>query len=267
METEALNNDEGNLNRPVIAASSKCDHTNAFDCSNSLDIFASIPTGDTDIEIGNNETTRWPCHIHSCGLGGSSSSSRSINCWMAFMGNLQFHITNVSKIPIYAQKAFNWAERIRAPKNEFWELLSGNIQKSIFVCSLGQCSSRTEMDFVRDAMKLLRQLDELNLVYAAYGTPEDMVFKHLITDGRGRLILCNKHLIKRPNQSVHRQKWKYTNAAWEKRFIKTLFPKITVRRKGVSNGSNQIPTDTRNWVLDILEADCSGKRKAVKSDK
>lgn len=165
---------------------------------------------------------KWMCHVH---------PNDKDKCKMALYNGVQYHGLTVTETDRYAQTQYN--ARIPSNPNEFWEELADG---EIFVTVVGHCNLIQDYEFVRTIFKLFELLDKESVVYTKYNTARDMVKRHLITDCGKRVILCNKHLLKKQkNPKIH-----YTSARWEKQFLLALFPKIA---------SKTLPPDIPAWAV------------------
>lgn len=171
--------------------------------------------------------TRWACHLH--------KASSSSNCEIGLLDDHLYHIVPVKETTIHAQKNYN----SRTENDEFWEQLPpGN-----WYSTLNYTSLVNDYDVFAMVVKLLRDLDDRSLVYHQYNNPSDFVKRHIITDCRSTIALCNKHLLK---QVKRKQKQvKYSSKAWVRNIVRSLFPKAASLHKN-------IPTSTPSWALDIL---------------
>lgn len=135
---------------------------------------------------------------------------------------------------IFAQKTFN----ARNENDEFWEALPDGEWYTPFAYS------NLINDFVKfqQIMRIFHDLDENNLVYKTHSNPSDFIKSHIITNGRDRVYLCNKHLL----QCVKRKtpQTRYTSHQWIKNTLKSLFPRA-FRQKN-------IPTNIPVWALELL---------------
>lgn len=171
-----------------------------------------------------NISGRWACHVH-----------KSSNCQMGFMGDNFYHIVPVKETTIYAQKTYN----TRTENDEFWEKLpNGNYFTPIAYSSLAN-----DYEAFKMILSIFQDLDDNYLSFNQYNKPSDFVKLHILTDGRQKIALCNKHLLKCVINKKKKQ-IKYTHNNWIKNIIKSLFPKAATQKN--------IPTNTPSWALDIL---------------
>lgn len=170
---------------------------------------------------------RWACHLH--------KASSSSNCEIGLLDDRLYHIVPVKETTIHAQKNYN----SRTENDEFWEQLPpGN-----WYSTLSYTTLINDYDVFGMVVKMLRDLDARSLVYHQYNNPSDFVKRHIITDCRSTIALCNKHLLK---QVKRKQKQvKYSSKAWVRNIVRSLFPKAASLHKN-------IPTSTPSWALDIL---------------
>lgn len=166
---------------------------------------------------------RWACHLH-----------KSSNCEIGLENDRMFHIVPVKETTIYAQKTFNE----RTENDEFWEALPRGEWYTPYAYS----NQRNEFSSFKCVMRIFEDLDSRNLIYTTYSSPSDFIKSHIITDGRDRVYLCNKHLL----QCVKRksQQTKYTSNTWIKNVLKSMFPRA-FRQKN-------IPTNIPVWALELL---------------
>lgn len=145
-----------------------------------------------------------------------------------------FHIVPVKETTIYAQKTFN----ARTENDEFWEALPPGEWYTPYAYS----SQRNDLDTFKCVMQIFKGLDERNLIYRTYTSPSDFIKTHIISDGRNRVYLCNKHLLR----CVKRKgaQTKYTSNVWIRNVLKSMFPRA-FRQKN-------IPTNIPVWALELL---------------
>lgn len=190
--------------------------------------------------------SRWRCHLHP-----------NSSCEMAFVQNLQYHVVSVKETTAYAQTKFNSQIQSKSTQ-EFWECLNsdslgasdqhseeGNsIYSPIvsYVAPIAFCSSVYNYETFCSIHRICESLDVNSLIFSHYSRPSDLLSKHIITDGRNSISLCNKHLLKRINKKgVNRPK--YTSVGWIKKLLKYLFPKI--------QSAKNIPTNTPDWAINL----------------
>nr|WOJ45420.1 GrBNV_gp93-like protein [Apis mellifera nudivirus] len=155
--------------------------------------------------------------------------------------NMYFHIVPVKGTTQFAQHRYN----ARTETNEFWELLpTGTWYTPIYYCS-----TINEFETFAMIMALFRDLDRESLSYSLNNKPSDFLKQHIITDGLGRLTLCNKHLLR---QTVRKNgsKARYVTSTWIRGLLRALFPKLTTRSSGTS--ASNITTNTPKWAIDLL---------------
>ena len=92
-------------------------------------------------------------------------------------------------------------------------------------------------------IRIFKDLDENNLVFSHNNSPSDFVKSHIITDGRRKIVLCNKHLLKCVKRKQRQAR--YTSRLWIKRVIKSLFPRADKHKT--------VPTNIPTWAIDILK--------------
>lgn len=170
----------------------------------------------------------WTCHLH------SSSSERCSVC--RFEGQY-YHVIPINDISAYCQRYYN----SRNTTDGFWELF-GNI---MYTSPIAYATCVYRYDIFKLLIRIFQELDDKGLKYKSHNTPSDFVKRHIITDGIGNLILCNKHLIKNCRSKNNVKQKFYTRNSWIRMTLTSLFPK--------TNNKHGLPTDTPQWVIDILK--------------
>lgn len=170
----------------------------------------------------------WTCHLH------SSSSERCSVC--RFEGNY-YHVIQVNDISAYSQIKYN----ARNVTDGFWESF-GNI---MFTSPIAYATCVYRLDIFKMILSVFRELDDNCLKFKAYNTPSDFIKRHIITDGINNIMLCNKHLIKQTSSKNNKPQRFYTRDSWVRMILMSLFPK--------TNNKKGLPTDTPQWVIDLLK--------------
>lgn len=143
----------------------------------------------------------------------------------------------MNDISAYSQSLYN----ARPMTDGFWETF-GEI---LFTTPIAYATNIYRLEIFRAVLSIFQRLDMDCVKYKSHNTPSDFVKRHIITDGRKQVMLCNKHLIKRcrtKNNSI--QKF-YTRDSWVRMVLMALFPK--------TNNKHGLPTDTPQWVIDLLK--------------
>lgn len=160
------------------------------------------------------------CHIHRDGY-----------CKIAYNENNQYHFIPVSSIDTFAA-GFNKTSKT----NEFCELLEdGN-----YTTPISDSEWKKDKDFINECFSLLRYLDENGIIYIDRKSPVDFATKHIITDGKGRVHLCNRHLFKQCKPQV-----RYSSDTFKRKLLCVLFPAINSTKKA-------IPSDTPPWIFSFI---------------
>jgi hypothetical protein len=207
---------------------------------NNVVTVAAMAAGSTDsAPVPGGGSYRWACHLH-----------KSANCEIEVANesdNYMYHIVPVKETRIYAQTTYN----ARTETDEFWERLPNGEWYTPYAYS----SLINDYDTFKLLVRLFKDLDDNNLVYSHYNNPSDFVKNHIITDGKRKITLCNKHLLKcvgrkKSNKlkaiNGDRRRGRYTSKPWIKGIVKSLFPK--------ANTNKTIPTNVPSWAIDILKS-------------
>ena len=221
----------------------------------------------------NIETCRWSCHIHT-----------SSDCTMTYVNGIQYHVVVVKPgaCSQYALGEYNrpppdlrTINTVGATANEFWEPLTERSAEPPMVCSVDACTEKHDRAFVQNLFKnILLKLCTKNEYFTKYNTAYDVVHRHAITDGFGKIVLCNKHLLnvnRRPavmrsawktksltvdvgptvdfetlaateRERAHAKQYRYVMPTWERSILTALFPNVT-----------KVPLQTQNWLQQILK--------------
>lgn len=217
----------------------------------------------------NVETCRWSCHIHTSG-----------DCTMTYVNGIQYHVVVVKPgaCSQYALGEYNrpppdlrTINSVGATANEFWEPLTEHTSEPPMVCSVDACTEKHDRVFVQNLFKnILLKLCSKNEYFTKYNTAYDMVHRHAITNGFGKIVLCNKHLLnvnrqptnrkpktiaaasvlsadvdvlaKTERERAHAKQYRYVLPTWERGILNALFPNIT-----------KVPLQTQNWLQQILK--------------
>lgn len=215
-------------------------------------------TGSFAENINESKISRWPCHIHS-----------SADCYMSYVRGIQYHI-----IPIKPGVCTSYAlrEYHRPPMflsmtngvqatNEFWEPLTTRPLQMPMICTFDKCTRRYDKDFVKRLFTtIFCSLAENGECFSKKNnTAQDMVHRHVVTDGFDEIVLCNKHLLRQnteadriaqstggrsdvrtslKSQTNLMRRYRYKTIVWEREVLKALFPR----------NDNRVPLETRTWL-------------------
>lgn len=229
---------------------------------NSLDGFAE--------NINESKVSRWPCHIHS-----------SADCYMSYVRGIQYHIIPIKNntCSSYALREYNRpplclsiTNGVQAT-NEFWEPLTVRPMQSPMICTFDRCSRRYDKEFVKRLFKtVFCSLAENGEYFSKKNnSAQDMVHRHVVTDGFDEIILCNKHLLLQHvpiatvqtsvnartasdstamplrvsknttlrNNADMMRRYRYKTLVWEREILKALFPR----------NDQRVPLETRTWLV------------------
>lgn len=181
--------------------------------------------------------------VSNVGVGSGDGSLTVDSDSMPDHRNTLFHVVPVKGTTQFAQRRYN----ARTETNEFWEQLP----PGAWYTPIYYSSTINDLDTFAMIMTLFRDLDRESLSYAQTNKPGDFLKQHIVTDGLGRVTLCNKHLLRqtlRKNGSRPR----YLTRSWIRGLLRALFPKISTRRGGVGAANNSIATNTPKWAIDLL---------------
>lgn len=170
---------------------------------------------------------RWTCHLHKNSVC-EVSSDRD--------GRL-YHIASVRETTEYAQRNFN----VRTESDEFWERLP----LGSWYSPLAYSSAANSPTVFRNVLQLFRDLDERGLAYASKDSPVDFVKRHILTDERSRVTLCNRHLLRRLQRRTTARR-RYTTNNWVRGLLKALFPSVCDQRR--------MPTNVPSWAIEMMAA-------------
>lgn len=180
---------------------------------------------------------------------------------MRYENDRYYHIVSVKNISVLAQ-TYN----VKNNPDEFWEDFN-NVPYFVPV-AYSNCVNE-KSNFVK-IYNIFKSLDDNRHKYSYMNTPGDFVKKHIITDGRDNIKLCNKHLLRTsPGSSNNSQVGShtstvsrtgvrsggigrnqkpqicYTKDSWLRLVIKSLFPKIeSCYKAGVT-------TNTPQWAIQL----------------
>ncbi|XP_025196786.1 uncharacterized protein LOC112595702 [Melanaphis sacchari] len=148
--------------------------------------------------------------------------------------------------------------------NEFWEPLTTRPMQMPMICAFDKCSKRYDKEFVRRLFKTIfcRLTEHGEYFPKNNNSALDMIHRHVVTDGLGEIVLCNKHLLLRhstyelntkngsvaakPQRQVAdlKRRYKYQTSAWEREVLKVLFPR----------NDQRVPLETRTWLASLLKS-------------
>lgn len=183
-------------------------------------------------------TVKWSCHLHP-----------DSKCKMSYVDDALYHIVEVDVVNKYINRMYN----VRCNNNEktFWEKLNNGDYNDedelktmhVPVVSIYHSTEKYEVSCFHKILKIFENLDNLKISFKSNVTVSDIIKKHLMTDGKGFIILVNKHML------ILNSKYKkrYTNTIFLKKFISTLFP------YSVLSDNKSIPVGTvPDWASSIL---------------
>lgn len=200
------------------------------------------------------DSARWSCNVHSSSV-----------CYMTFIEGVQYHVVPLSKNNFcrYGVDKYNSPPEflVSGQTQEFWEPIAP--QTRPMVCAFDRCQTKYDRTIVQKMFsRIFHKLWADEEFFVKYKTADDMVHKHIITDGLGNLALCNKHLLnkRRPEKpkssgsttqartsksalSISRRNNKYLMRSWEKKIYQSLYP----------NNDEHVPMGTRQWVNKALK--------------
>lgn len=165
---------------------------------------------------------------------------------MKCTANKYFHIIPVKHISTFAQH-----HNSNNISNEFWEDF-GDI---LYAAPIFKWSRVKDINIFDDIYKIFKDLDSNNLKYCTHSKVSDFVEKHIITNGRDKIMLCNKHLLKHFPKKNNGAQIFYTKDKWKKDLLKILFNKVDIV-KG-------IPTDTPTWAINLIRSQPNSSKKRM----
>ncbi|ABO45426.1 unknown [Gryllus bimaculatus nudivirus] len=181
---------------------------------------------------------KWSCHLHP-----------ESKCKMSYVNDALYHIIEVDVINKYINRLYN----AKHDNNEktFWEKLNNGDLKddhelkttNVPVVSIYHSTEKYDLSCFKKILDIFKNLDDLKLSFKNNVTVSDIIKKHLMTDGKGFIILVNKHML------ILNSKYKkrYTNPVFLKKFISTLFP------YSIIPDNKSIPVGTvPDWATSIL---------------
>lgn len=172
------------------------------------------------VEENDTINEKWPCRLH---------NGNKNDCYMIYERSIYYHI-----IPVRKMDHIMACENKRNEEGKFSE----SFGEHNFDSPIAGTSFVRSKTFMESVFKLFDEMDEHKLTYKKNNSSDDFVNKHLIVDARGRLTLCNRHLIKKHN----RKNALFSTPMWRRKVLKSLYP-------GYSHSRKEVPSDVPKWIL------------------
>jgi hypothetical protein len=134
--------------------------------------------------------------------------------------------------------------------DEYWEELGSEM----YVCCVAYTSSIKNEAFVLKIYDLIRELEAGGFERLP---ADDMVRKHIVTDCRGTITLCNRHLLKRRRKQIQQP---HLFNRYCKQILLALFPSVAVAQKAKKRKQKKvndedgsgISPDVPLWALSVM---------------
>lgn len=179
--------------------------------------------GTVDI-FSDSKLIRWTCHLH-----------KSSQCKIARNNDRIYHIVSVKRVTPFAQLNFN----VRKENlNEFWE----DFGSCMYMAPIALCDSYKNKETFLAMCKLFNYLDENKLKFTRDNDINDILTKHIVTDGDGRVALCNSHLLK------------YTPVAAQCIYTRTVFIRNVIKALFGIQSVKNIPISTPEWLIHFIDS-------------